>query len=267
MQSKNFGQPFYEFHRDFSMGANTFQSNLAGQGKSVWHYNMWGGQLGGPIILPKVYDGRDKTFFFFNYEGMRDTEPRFTTRSLPTADQRGGDFSNSFAVSNNRQVPLLIYDPLTTAATTGVRQPFPGDKIPTARLSAISQKVLSFVPLPNVSGGPEVATGTNDFVPNVPTVDPLDSAVTRLDHQFNEKNRPQPACAGTIGKRPLPTNSRISRPAVSARGSTGESRWMMSMFLAQARYSTCGFPLQDLRIPPSAPATVTILRNLVFRLR
>jgi hypothetical protein len=179
----------YEFHRDFSMGANTFQSNLAGQGSSVWHYNLWGGQLGGPIILPKVYNGRDKTFFFFNYEGMRDTEPRFATRSVPTADQRGGDYSSSFAVSNNHQAPLIIYDPLTTSTTAGLRQPFPGDKIPAARLSAISQKVLSFVPLPNTTGGAAVATGINDFVPHVPTVDTLDSAITRIDHQFNEKNR------------------------------------------------------------------------------
>ncbi|MGH9668318.1 MAG: carboxypeptidase regulatory-like domain-containing protein, partial [Bryobacteraceae bacterium] len=179
----------YEFHRNSSMGANTFQSNLAGRPKSVWHYNMWGGQIGGPLKIPKVYSGRDRTFFFFNYEGMFDTEPRFTTRSVPTADQRTGDFSNSFAVSNSQPVPLTIYDPLTTDPTTGQRQPFPGNRIPANRLNPISQKVLNFIPLPNVSGGGAVATGTNNFVPHVPTVDTIDSAVTRLDHQFSEKNR------------------------------------------------------------------------------
>jgi hypothetical protein len=178
----------YEFHRNSTLGANTFQSNLAGRPKAVWHFNMWGGQIGGPLEIPTVYNGRDKTFFF-NYEGMLDTEPRFSTRSVPTAEQRTGDYSKSATVSGGQLVPLTIYDPLTTDATTGQRQAFPGNRIPANRLSPISQKVVGFVPLPNVSGGGAVATGVNNFLPNVPTVDTIDSALTRMDHQFSTRNR------------------------------------------------------------------------------
>jgi hypothetical protein len=179
----------YDFHRNSTLGANTFQSNLAGRPKAVWHFNMWGGQIGGPLEIPKVYNGRDKTFFFFNYEGMLDTEPRFSTRSVPTAEQRTGDYSKSVTVSGGQLVPLTIFDPLTTDATSGQRQAFPGNRIPANRLSPISQKVVSFVPLPNVTGGGAVATGVNNFLPHVPTVDTIDSAITRMDHQFSPKNR------------------------------------------------------------------------------
>src|SRR5215472_3646218 len=175
----------YEFHRNSTLGANTFQSNLAGRPKAVWHFNMWGGQIGGPLEIPKVYNGRDKTFFFFNYEGMLDTEPRFSTRSVPTADQRTGDYSKSVTVSGGQLVPLTIYDPLTTDATSGQRQAFPGNRIPANRLSPISQKVVGFVPLPNVTGGGAVATGVNNFLPHVLTVVTINSSITRMDHQFS----------------------------------------------------------------------------------
>ncbi|MFB3826770.1 MAG: TonB-dependent receptor domain-containing protein [Bryobacteraceae bacterium] len=179
----------YHFHRNSSMGVNTFQSNLTGRAKDLWHFNMWGGQLGGPINIPKVYKGRDRTFFFFNYEGMLDTEPRFSIRSVPTADQRNGDFSTSTAISGGRRVPLTIYDPLTTDPATGARQAFPGNRIPASRINPISQKVYSFVAQPNLAEDPALATGVNNFVPNTPAVDTIDSAVTRLDHQFSPRHK------------------------------------------------------------------------------
>jgi len=179
----------YEFHRNSSMGVNTFQSNLTGRAKDLWHFNMWGGQLGGPIEIPKLYKGRDRTFFFFNYEGMLDTEPRFSIRSVPTAEQRSGDFSTSTAVSGGRRVPLTMYDPFTKDPATGARQAYPGNRIPASRISPIAAKVLSFVALPNLAEDPALATGANNFVPNTPAVDTIDSAVTRLDHQFGPRHK------------------------------------------------------------------------------
>ena len=108
----------YHFYRDSTMGANTFQSNLIARPKDDWRYNLWGGQLGGPIRIPKIYDGRNRTFFFLNYEGMVDLEPRFSIRGVPTAEQRIGDFSQTTAVSGAGRALITIYDPLTTNAAS-----------------------------------------------------------------------------------------------------------------------------------------------------
>ena len=133
----------YHFYRDFHMGANSFQGNLSGRPKDEWRYNLWGGQLGGPIRIPELYNGRNRTFFFFNYEGMIDLEPRFSIRSVPTAEQRAGDFSQTTAPSGNTRVPVVIYDPLTTNPMTGQRQPFAGNRIPAERISPIARNALA----------------------------------------------------------------------------------------------------------------------------
>jgi hypothetical protein len=179
----------YHFYRDSSMGANSFQSNLSGRPKDDWRYNLWGGQLGGPIRIPRLYEGRNRTFFFFNYEGMIDLEPRFSIRSVPTAEQRMGDFSQTTAPSGNTRSLVTIYDPLTTNASTGQRQPFPGNRIPADRISPIARNVLEFVALPNLPVNPAQATGVMNYVPGIPTEDTIDSAVTRLDHQFSDRHK------------------------------------------------------------------------------
>jgi len=179
----------YHFYRDTSMGANTFQSNLTGRPKDDWRFNMWGGQLGGPIRIPRVYDGRNRSFFFFNYEGMVDLEPRFTIRSVPTTEQRGGDFSQTTAVSGSGRALITIYDPLTTNQATSQRQAFAGNQIPASRIHPIARNVLEYVRLPNLPPDPALATGLNNYVPGIPTEDTIDSAVTRLDHQFSDRHK------------------------------------------------------------------------------
>jgi hypothetical protein len=179
----------YHFYRDFNMSANSFQSNLSGRQKDEWRYNLWGGQLGGPVRVPRLYDGRNRTFFFFNYEGMIDLEPRFSIRSVPTAEQRAGDFSQTTAPSGSGRAPVIIYDPLTTNPTTGQRQPFPGNRIPADRISPIARNALEYISLPNLPPSPAQATGSMNYVPNIPTEDTIDSAVTRLDHQFSDRHK------------------------------------------------------------------------------
>src|SRR5262249_29187647 len=106
----------YEFHQNSSFNANTFQSNRAGQPKPVAHYNLYGGTFGGPVWIPRVYQGAGKTFFFFSWEGIRNKDPRFTTLSLPTELERQGDFSQSFItqmIGGQRvRVPITIFDPM-----------------------------------------------------------------------------------------------------------------------------------------------------------
>ena len=106
----------------------------ANQGKPKWVYNQYGGTLGGPIV-------RNKLFYFGSYEGTNDRQSAFRFLTVPTAAMRRGDLSAS---------PTPIYDPMTGNPDGTGRTAFPNNIIPTNRLSPISQRVLSLVPLPNM---------------------------------------------------------------------------------------------------------------------
>ena len=98
-----------------------------------------GVSIGGPVI-------RNRTFFFFSYEGQRETAGRISIATVPTAKMRGGDLS---------ELPQTIFDPITSqfnAQGIVTRQPLPGNIIPRARLDSISQLFLDWIPLPNTSG-------------------------------------------------------------------------------------------------------------------
>lgn len=100
----------YEFHRNAALNANSFFSNRAGRTLPEFKRNVYGGTMGGPVRIPKVYDGRDKTFFFL-YEGTRQESASTTLGTVPTAQQISGDFSDT-RLSNGNLVP--IYNPFDT---------------------------------------------------------------------------------------------------------------------------------------------------------
>lgn len=157
-----------EFNQNNVFNANTFQSNLAGAAKAPIHFNEYGGTMGGPVWLPKIYNGKQKTFFFFAYDGTRNQDPRFGTRSVPTSAERGGDFSQSFTSTVTggvrTRVPLTIYDPYSSDSK-GARTPYPGNLIPTIGLSKVALGILKYVPLPNTSSD-GTSTDANNFVPS-----------------------------------------------------------------------------------------------------
>ena len=115
--------------------------------------------LGGPVIIPKIYNGRDKTFFFLDYEGFRLRQGQSSTQTVPTAVERTGDLSGYAAA-----VGTSIYDPLTTCGTnpsvpcpagvaTGARTPVAGNIIPSSRINPTSLKYLNaYFPMPNAPG-------------------------------------------------------------------------------------------------------------------
>jgi hypothetical protein len=181
----------YEFNQNNVLNANTFQSNLAGQPKAPIHYNEYGGTVGGPVWIPKVYNGKQKTFFFFAYDGTRNQDPRFGTRSVFTAAERQGDFSQSYTsqvVGGVRQrIPLQIFDP-QSADSKGNRTLFPGNIIPTARLSKVAQNILTYVPLPNTpSDG--TSTDANNFTPSSSRQNKMADISARGDHIWNNSHK------------------------------------------------------------------------------
>ena len=138
----------YWFLRNKVLDANDFFSNAQGLALPALQRNQAGGTLGGPVYLPKTYNGRDRTFFFVDYEALREVYGIPASLTVPTALERTGDFSRSLNAAGK---PVLMYDPLnTTKSSTGatVRVAFPGNVIPLARQDPVGRKLMAFYPLP-----------------------------------------------------------------------------------------------------------------------
>ena len=114
----------YEFARRKAWDANSFQNNAAGAPKGEHYLDQYGGQISGPVYIPKIYDGRNKTFFMFDYERYRENTPRPYTLSVPAPEFANGDFSK---LVNGAGQPIAIYDPSTGKDVNGTwtRQVFP----------------------------------------------------------------------------------------------------------------------------------------------
>jgi len=179
--TNEFGGTAFFFLRDERLQANTFFANARGLKLSPFNYYMFGGTVGGPII-------RNRTFFFLEYQGMRrDTESGEGVRTLPTEEQRRGDFSQTRTSAG--QV-ITIYDPFSTvpnpAGTGYVRSPVPGNRIPASRIDPVAARVVPHIPLPNRPGeGPALI---NNYVYFQESHESTDQASLRLDHRFNDRH-------------------------------------------------------------------------------
>ena len=139
--------------------------------------------VGGPVVLPKLYDGRNKTFFFFDFNVTLAANGNLYQQLAPTAAQKNGDFSQTLA--GGRQVP--IYDPATTTQLAGgtySRQPFSGNAIPPARIDAVAREIVKFYPDPNGS----FANGLN-FSVNPTQFRQTWQSISRVDHNFGQADR------------------------------------------------------------------------------
>ncbi len=158
--------------------ANDFFANRAGKPIADQPFRDWAGSLGGPIYIRKVYDGRNKTFFFITTEAYRQRDGSTSVLSVPTALELTGNFSQSLAKSGAQQ---LIYDPLTTSLSTGVRQQFPNNIIPANRLSNVGQALASYFPAPNA---PTAYYGAPNYNITGSYPNRGDQSTWKADHQF-----------------------------------------------------------------------------------
>ena len=189
--TKDYHGSLYEFNQSNFMNANLFQTNLVGGAVPPVHFNEFGGTFGGPVWIPKLYSGRQKTFFFFSYDYTKNQDPRpGSTRSLPTALERKGDFSQSFTTQTiNGQLqwfPIIIYDPASVDAK-GNRTPFGNDAIPPGQLSQIAQNILKYVPLPNTAGDP-TGNAVNNFISPATRKDTFPVVSARVDQNWNNSH-------------------------------------------------------------------------------
>ncbi len=144
----------------------------------------FGASVGGPVFIPKIYNGKDKTFFFFTYEGLR--QPQMNTYHMisPPENIRNGDFSNYIPFGETSV--YKIYDPLTTrldpATGTYIRDQFPGNIIPADRISNMAKKALPYWPLPNIAGAGQ---DQNNLETHLSAGTMRNKFTAKMDHQMS----------------------------------------------------------------------------------
>jgi hypothetical protein len=141
----------YWFLRNREFDANDFFSNRQGIPLGALHRHQAGATVGGPVNIPKLYNGRNRTFFFFDYEAFREAVGNPLTFTVPTALERTGNFSRTTDAQGRL---VQIFDPLNTTPAAGgaiTRAQFPGNLIPQDRIDPVGRKMIAFYPLPNNS--------------------------------------------------------------------------------------------------------------------
>ena len=187
--SNNWRGKAFEFFRSDKLDTIDYFSKALGRPKPVVEQHDFGGVLGGPIKIPGLYNGRDKSFFFASYEGYRNkTGAAPSVVTIPTAEMYNGDFSNWRDASGNL---IPVYDPATTRVNPNgpgfVRDPFPGNQIPLARFSSISRNVLALATMrPDLPGVLNNFTYTSgDRI----QTNPWNKFSLKLDHNLSSKDR------------------------------------------------------------------------------
>jgi hypothetical protein len=179
--TNNFHGSAYEFLRNDALDAPGYFAPIANGNKTTpkLRYNVFGGRIGGPIR-------KNKTFFFFGYEGQRQRIGYVTTLTVPTLLQRSGDLSQTY---NAKGQLIPIYDPTTTQVVNGrtARTAFANNVIPQGSLDPVALKILNYYPLPNRA--PDSIAGANNYRANGVTGLVGDFYIAKVDHVFSEKDR------------------------------------------------------------------------------
>lgn len=189
----------YEFLRNTKLDANDWFANANKNPRRVYKQNDFGASVGGPVAIPKLYNGKDKTFFFFSYEAFRNRVGASSFyATVPTEEMYKGDFSK-WVNASGAMIPL--YDPFSLRKDAGgkdIRDPFPGNQISTSRFDPLSVKALSVfqqyggVLKPNVASAVPGTVGyvqNNYVVANGTEVNPQTKYSVKIDHSFSEKDR------------------------------------------------------------------------------
>ncbi len=146
--------------------------------------NEFGASLGGPVFIPKIYNGKNRTFFFFGHEGYRQMSASTTSVSMPTLAMRQGDFSGLVDGAGRK---YTIYNPWTTDSKTWQRQPFPNNQIPASLQSPLSKYLYSVTPEPNLTGVNPLVGSNWSGLSNTPARQYTQTA--RFDHRFTDRDQ------------------------------------------------------------------------------
>ncbi|MBK7926159.1 MAG: TonB-dependent receptor [Bryobacterales bacterium] len=177
---------FHEWIRNSALDTKNIFQNRSGQELPVYQDNRFGNSLGGPVYIPKIYDGRNKTFWFYSWEANLFGNPQSYTTTVPTDKMRNGDLSEYLALGANYQV----YDPFSTATAPNgrfSRTPIPGNIIPASRLDRVAQNMMKLYPAANfTTNNREIR---NNFFNTNKALETYWSTIFRFDHAFSDTHR------------------------------------------------------------------------------
>ncbi|MGI4826894.1 MAG: carboxypeptidase regulatory-like domain-containing protein, partial [Janthinobacterium lividum] len=200
----------YEFYQTAGLDANSYFSKRQGLARPNAHYHQYGGTFGGPVGIPKLYEAKDKLFFFFAFEGLRDSTPNNVFLTVPTASERAGDFSQllsggcgggAYTVNASSGVaycnsaptvpdPNQLYNPSTAtlSGTSVVRSAIRNNQLTTAgSLNPVAAAYLNLIPLPNNTSGVGL-DGQGNYATNAPSIDTYSNEFGRLDYNLNARD-------------------------------------------------------------------------------
>jgi hypothetical protein len=199
----------YEFNQIPNLDANLYFNGFTTPATPTptFHYNQYGLTFGGPVWIPKVFNGKDKLFFFFAYEGLKDSTPASTFTTVPTAAERNGDFSQLLAAgcsstgytvnaagvaicnSNGATDTYQLYNPFTAtqSGSTITRTAIPNNNLTTTNhaIDPVAAAYMKLYPQANTTGS---ATGQNNYLSNAPSVDRYNNEFGRLDYNLSSRD-------------------------------------------------------------------------------
>jgi len=184
----------WEFNESTALAANTWLNGYSGtpSNKAMTHYNQYGFVVGGPAVIPHVIHGKDKLFWFFGYEAIKDRQAGTFTASVPTDDEKNGDFHAWLAKGSQYQ----IYNPYTTT-TSGTRTAVLNNCLTNASdycaqdgnaglsMNSVASAILKYYPSPNQSP----TSGTidqNNYLSAAPSADNYNNEFARVDWQVSD---------------------------------------------------------------------------------
>jgi outer membrane receptor protein involved in Fe transport len=170
------GSLFEYLANDALDARNAFDTSV----KSELRRNQFGGSFGGPLTIPKIYSGRDRTFFFVSWESYRQISGTNSIGVVPTLEERKGDFSHDFNAMGSL---ILIKDPMASGSCNATSRAacFDGNMIQPYRFNQVGVNVAAFYPLPN-------RPGPNNFQVNVGAPDSWDNFLFKVDQRVGDKD-------------------------------------------------------------------------------
>jgi hypothetical protein len=182
--SNNLHGQIYYFMQNPVLNADKFFRLAAG--KPQFRLYRWGGSASGPIAIPKLYNGRNRTFFMYGYEAIWSFDPSpWIVESVPDAAMRNGNLSSLLALGTRYQ----IYDPYSIAPAAGgrfSRAPLPNNIIPANRIDPVARKIADLYDAPNQAG---TVDGTNNYTKGRNSQDTYWNHIVRVDHNISGKQR------------------------------------------------------------------------------
>lgn len=218
----------FEFIRNTALNTNEWFNKQAGLPKPKFIMNQFGAAVGGPVILPKLYNGQEKTFFFADFQGTRRIQAVPANFTVPTAAERAGDFSADKTIPGAQ---ITIYNPFSTAPDPAhpgqyVRTKFSGNVIPKNLLDPVAQQIVKYIPLPNVS----IPGSTINFASDAKRTIDQNAGSVRIDQNVTKNYRVFGRYAYFLNNQTQPNDyGNVATPGNGAVGTTQLNNWSFAL--------------------------------------